>query len=300
MHLSPATMPETVSLEISYAHCRAAARSAARNFYYGFRLLPAAKRDALCALYAFMRGVDDISDEPGELACKRERLAERRAQLDRVLMGHVDGNAIWPAFRHTVTHYGIPTRYLHDLISGAEMDLTTYRYETFQNLREYSYRVAGTVGLSCVSVFGFTDAKAVDLAERLGIAFQLTNVLRDVAADFKMGRVYLPQEDFRRFGCSEEDLQRLPQSAALREMIHFEARRTRQFYREGMGLMPLVSKDSQAALWALARIYFRILEKIEARNYDVLSGPPARLSAAQKLWILGKAQLGLRDSRHVA
>jgi phytoene/squalene synthetase len=148
-------MPEPVLLSDSFAYCRRTARTAARNFYYGFRLLPAEKRDALCALYTFMRGVDDISDEPGDIAAKTKGLAQCRAQMDRALAGDFDSDPVWPAFREVMARYRIPTRYLHDLISGAEMDLTVTRYETFDRLREYCYRVAGTVGLCCLCVFGY-------------------------------------------------------------------------------------------------------------------------------------------------
>ncbi len=161
-------MPEPVLLSDSFAYCRRTARSAARNFYYGFRLLPAEKRDALCALYTFMRGVDDISDEPGDVAAKTRGLAQCRAQMDRALAGEFDSDPVWPAFREVMSRYQIPTRYLHDLISGAEMDLTVSRYETFDRLREYCYRVAGTVGLCCLHVFGFSDPQAPELAETSG------------------------------------------------------------------------------------------------------------------------------------
>ena len=289
-------MPENLGLPVSYAYCRGIARAAARNFYYGFLLLPGGKRNALCALYAFMRDVDDIADSPGELPEKRRKLAERRAAMDRALAGDHDDNPMWPAFRHTVTHYGIPPRYLHDLISGAEMDLTVHSYETFDRLREYCYRVAGTVGLCCLSVFGFNDPRAPELAEKLGIAFQLTNILRDLPRDFRMGRIYLPQEDLQRFGCSREMLSReSSDDPAFQNLMRFEADRAWQFYGDGWPLLSLVSEDSRGALWALARIYSGILAKIETRNYDVLSPPPAGLCAAEKIWILARARLGWRS-----
>ncbi|HEV2488590.1 MAG TPA: phytoene/squalene synthase family protein [Candidatus Acidoferrales bacterium] len=285
-------MPENTLVSASYLYCRQIARAAARNFYYGFLLLPAPKRDALCALYAFMRHVDDISDEPGALEDKQRRLRELRAEMDRALSGNSAGESFWPAFCHTATAYNIPPRYLHDLISGAEMDLTISSYETFDALREYCYRVAGAVGLCCVHVFGFSDPHAPELAERLGIAFQLTNILRDLPRDYAMGRVYLPREDFLKFGCDPREIEQKQISAALASLVRFESERAWQFYREGWKLLGLVSDDSRAALWALARIYSGILEKIEARNYSVLAPPPARLSTAEKIWILVRARLG--------
>jgi 15-cis-phytoene synthase len=289
-------MPDPAALESSYAHCRKIARSAARNFYYGFLLLPSPKRDALCALYAFMRHVDDISDEPGALEAKQRGLRELRAQMDRALSGVADPNPMWPAFCHAVATHGIPPRYLHDVISGAEMDLTISSYETFDALREYCYRVAGAVGLCCLHVFGFSDPHAPELAERLGIAFQLTNILRDLPKDYAMGRVYLPREDFRKFACEPQTIGENRLSPELASLIRFEAARAWQLYQEGWKLLDLVSADSRAALWALARIYSGILEKIEARNYAVLAQPPAHLSTAEKVWILLRARLGWIES----
>ncbi len=285
-------MAEMASLSASYAHCRSVARASARNFYYGFLLLPAARRDALCALYAFMRRVDDISDTPGDVPMKQRCLAAWRAEMDRALAGETGGDPIWSAFRHTAETYGIPPRYFHDVISGAEMDLSVASYATFDRLREYCYRVAGAVGLSCLYVFGFSDPRAPDRAEKLGIAFQLTNILRDLPRDFEMGRVYLPQEDLARFGCSAQELARRTGSAAFHQLMRFEAERAWRFYEEGWELVPLVSADSRAALWALAQIYSGILGEIEARDYDVFSSPRAGLSTPAKLWILLRARLG--------
>ena len=292
-------MPEKISVAASYDYCRSLARSAARNFYYGFRLLPAAKRDALCALYAFMRGVDDISDEPGEIAAKQRGLADRRAEMDRALAGEASASPLWPAFRDAIERYNVPSRYLHDLISGAEMDLTVSVYETFDRLREYCYRVAGTVGLCCVHVFGFAEPRAPELAERLGIAFQLPNILRDVPKDFAMGRIYLPLDDMARFNCDARDLRQANASARFADLIRFQAERAWKLYAEGWALLDLVEGDSRAALWAMARIYSGILEKIELRRYDVLASPAARLSSAEKVWILARARLGWRDPHYV-
>ncbi len=292
-------MRERISVAASYEHCRILARSAARNFYYGFLLLPPAKRDALCALYAFMRGVDDISDEPGDLGDKQRGLAERRAEMDHALAGETSASPVWPAFRDTVERYEIPSRYLHDLISGAEMDLTVTVYETFDRLREYCYRVAGTVGLCCVHVFGFSEPRAPELAERLGIAFQLTNILRDVSKDFAMGRIYLPLDDMAKFGCDTRDLRQANAAPHFADLVRFEADRAWRFYSEGWALLDLVEDDSRAALWAMARIYAGILEKIELRRYNVLAPPPARLSSSEKVWILARARLGWRDPHYV-
>jgi 15-cis-phytoene synthase len=285
-------MPEGVSLAESYANAKRVAKAQARNFYYGFRLLPAEKHAALCALYAFMRWVDDISDDPGDSAAKGEGLALARDAVERAARGDGSGPVFLPALADTISRYRIPRGYLDELIAGAEMDLHGAAYRTFDDLRLYCHRVAGIVGQCCVHVFGFQDARALELADRLGLAFQLTNILRDVAQDYALGRVYLPQEDLERFGCARESLPVAPPREAARELVRFEAERARGFYEEGAALLPLVGEDSRAALWALARIYGGLLGKMEARNYDV-TGARVGLSAAEKTWILLRARFGL-------
>jgi squalene synthase HpnC/squalene synthase HpnD len=275
----------------SYADCREVARAAASNFYYAFYLLPRPKRDALCALYAFMRLVDDVSDTPGDLAEKRKGLARWRAALDAAVAGDTSAHAVLPALADTLERFQIPPRYFHDLISGAEMDLTVGAYATFDRLREYCYRVAGTVGLTCLHVFGFTDPRAPDRAESLGIAFQITNILRDVRRDLEIGRVYLPQEDLERFGCTPGELMGETITPNLRALMEFESARAWSFYREGEPLVRLVDRDSRAALWALVRTYSGLLHRIEARNYDVFS-TRARLTTAEKAGILVRAKFG--------
>src|SRR5215468_2047641 len=227
-------MPNGTELAASYEHCRNLAWAAARNFYYGFALLPAAKRDALCALYAFMRRADDISDSDGATQDKSEGLKAWRKALDQALEGKYNGSQLLPAFHHTVQHYRIPAKYFHDLMSGAEMDLEKKTYATFEDLSRYCYCVAGTVGLCCVHVFGFQDRAALDLAPKLGTAFQLTNILRDVAEDFGMGRVYLPREDLERFGCTQQDLGKRVASRGFVQLMRFEADRAWEFYEEGV------------------------------------------------------------------
>ena len=282
----------------SYARCRQVARASASNFYYAFFMLPSAKRDALCALYAFMRLVDDVSDTVGSGADKQRGLARWRAALDAAVAGDVSGHPILPAFADTMKRFQIPPRYFHDLISGAEMDLTVGDYPTFDRLREYCYRVAGTVGLTCLHVFGFQDPHAPDLAEKLGIAFQLTNILRDVPKDYEMGRVYLPLEDLAQFGVRPEQFARGPVAPELRGLLEFETARAWGFYREGVELIPLVHEDARAALWALARIYSSLLRRIEARGYDVFS-ERVRLSTPGKTGILLRARLGWYSQHNV-
>jgi 15-cis-phytoene synthase len=289
-------MPNATELAASYEHCRNLAWAAARNFYYGFALLPSAKRDALCALYAFMRRADDISDSEGEVKEKGKGLRAWRNALDQALQGNYNNNQLLIAFHDTIERYNIPPQYFHDLMSGTEMDLDIRTYETFEDLSRYCYCVAGTVGLCCVHVFGFSDRKALELAPKLGIAFQLTNILRDIAEDYSMGRIYLPQEDLRRFGCSAQDLSRAVASPAFVQLMRFEADRAWGLYDEGVELLQLISRDSQAALWTLMRIYSGILAKIESIHYDVLAQPHPGLSRLAKAWIMVRAGAGLWKS----
>jgi squalene synthase HpnC/squalene synthase HpnD len=279
--------PEPQSVIASYAECNRIARAARSSFYLAFFGLPKPKRNALCALYAFMRLVDDVSDEPGDVESKRRGLASWRALLDEAAAGRTTGHAILPALADTITRFEIPTRYFHDLILGAEMDLTVASYATFDRLSEYCYRVAGTVGLTCLHVFGFRDPRAPDLAERLGLAFQLTNILRDVQSDYELGRVYLPLEDLARFGVREQDL-RGPLIPQLRGLLEFAAEHAWRLYEEGAPLVAQVDPDSRATLWALIRTYSSLLARIEERGFDVFSSRVS-LSSAEKIQFLLKA-----------
>ena len=268
----------------SYAECARIARESRSSFYLAFFGLRKEKRNALCALYAFMRLVDNVSDEPGDLESKRNGLARWRAMLDDAIAGRATASPILPALADTITRFEIPSRYFHDLILGAEMDLTVSSYATFDRLSEYCYRVAGTVGLTCLHVFGFRDPKAPELAERLGLAFQLTNIIRDVRSDFDMGRTYLPAEDLERFGVSDSQLSG-PLTPQIRDLLEFEADRAWEFYQQGAALVRRVDGDSHATLWALIRTYSSLLERIEERDFDVFSSRIS-LSSAEKIQYL--------------
>jgi len=276
------SVPHGVRLvDSSYAECNRIARAAHSSFYLAFFGLPKPKRNALCALYAFMRLVDNVSDEPGDIESKRRELAHWRALLDEVAAGRTIGHAILPALQDAIARFDIPARYFHDLILGAEMDLTVVSYATFDRLSEYCYRVAGTVGLTCLQVFDFRDPKAPDLAERLGLAFQLTNIIRDVRSDFEIGRVYIPQEDLERFGCRPADLGG-PLTLRLRELLAHQAERAWRFYEEGAPLVERVDGDSRATLRALVRTYSSLLARIEESGFDVFASRVS-LSRAEKL-----------------
>jgi len=310
-----ATPLSSESIEASYEACHSIARASGSNFYYAFFLLPKPKRDALAALYAFMRLVDDVSDEDQGLLAKQRGLAKWRAALDEAATGHsqvFDGTAVkplpseasygeaevLPALVDTMHRYKMPARYLHDLISGAEMDLTVQTYPTFDRLREYCYRVAGTVGLTCTHVFGFSDARALDLAEKLGLAFQLTNIIRDVHEDHKLGRVYLPEEDLQRYGVSPEDFDRNEATLGIRELLRFEAERAWQLYEEGSALLGLIDADSRGALWLLVHTYSALLARIEFLDFAVF-GERVRLPKAEKMMFVAKARFGRHTEENI-
>ncbi len=299
----------------SYAECHRIARGARSNFYYAFYLLPKPKRDALAALYAFMRLVDDVADVGENLEATQRGLAKWRAAFDEGVTGHsqiFDGTAVKPLEEHIygerevlpalidvlMCRYNMPARYLHDLISGAEMDLTVKSYPTFDRLREYCYRVAGTVGLTCTHVFGYRDPRALDLAERLGLAFQLTNIIRDVREDAALGRVYIPDEDLARYGVAPDDFSRSEATLGVRELLRFEADRAWPIYEECSELLDLVDEDSRGALWLLVRTYSALLARIESVDFAVF-GERVRLSKAEKMTLLARARFGRHDRNNV-
>jgi 15-cis-phytoene synthase len=280
----------------SYKACENIARKRARNFYYAFTVLPKAKRQAICAMYAFMRYCDDISDQEGTQLSKTDALSKWRGALDAALQGEYGRSRILPAFHHTVRKFGIPANYFHELIDGAEMDLTINRYQTFDDLYRYCYKVSSVVGLVCIHIFGFRDDSAKDYAERCGIAFQLTNILRDVKEDAGRNRIYLPLEDLAKFGCSEEDILNGVVDSRFRDLMRFEVTRARDFYDQGMPLVRLVDATSRAGLTAMIGIYSTLLNKIEAKDYDVFSRRIA-LSTAEKLAIAARSVSWPRSNR---
>lgn len=274
-------------LAASYKSAEAVARSRS-NFYYSFIVLPAHKRRAFCAVYAFMRYCDDISDGSDGCEKKSAMLREWRSQLDAAFAGTLQGNPILPAFRDTVAGFSIPTEYFHWLIDGAEMDLNISRYETFDDLYTYCFKVASAVGLVCLQIFGFKDPEARKYAEQCGIAFQLTNILRDLKEDAERERIYLPAEDFRKFGYSPEELRKGTVNEPFRKLMRFETERAREYYAAARKLIPLVEPDSRPALWAMIQIYERILDTIVQRDFDVFS-VPVRLPSTRKISIALKA-----------
>lgn len=277
-----------ITLEQSYAYCRAVAKTRAKNFYYSFVLLEAGQKNAMCAVYAFMRYCDDLSDEPGATQAAMDRW---RAALVDALAGKFDENPCWPAFVDTVSRFRIPHEYFFQMIEGVASDLKPRAIETFPELYEYCYRVASVVGLTTVHIFGFTDPAALPLAEKCGIAFQLTNILRDVREDAGLGRVYIPAEDMRRFGVTLDDLMNARRTEQFGRLMEFETARARGYYRESAPLLNMIQPKAHASMWALISIYSTLLDRIAESQYDVLVRRIS-LSAVDKLLIVGRAALG--------
>jgi len=271
-----------VSLEASYAFCERIARTRARNFYYSFLLLSREQRNAMCAIYAFMRYCDDISEGDG---ASREGIERWRRDLDLALAGQYAENPLWPAFHDTVTRYQIPHEYFYEMIEGVSSDLEQRQIQTFDELYRYCYQVASVVGLTILHIFGFESPEAPALAEKFGIAFQLTNILRDVREDLENGRVYIPAEDMLRFGAH---LEKRDQNFA--RLMSFEAARARRYYDESRPLIELVHARSRPSLGAIIEIYRRLLDRIERSNFDVLE-KRIRVPAWEKLGILASARL---------
>ncbi len=286
-----------LQLTTAYSVCRHIARSSAKNFYYGFMLLPARKRNALSAVYAFMRHADDLSDDPGmTLPERRLKLTEFIDSYRRSLESGRTDDPVFLALRDSQQRYSIPMELLEQLVAGTGMDVCEGSgqngdprvvYSSFDELYKYCYHVASVVGLVCIRIFGYRDPVAEQYAEHLGIAFQLTNILRDVKEDAAMARVYLPQQDLERFGVTAAELGSGLPMEKLRPLLAFEAARAREFYVNAERLLPLIDEVSQPALWAMVEIYRGILDRIELRQFDVYS-ERVRLSLGDKLKILVK------------
>ena len=275
-------------LDESYAWCRRIARSRAKNFYYSFVLLSPEQKNAMCAVYAFMRYCDDLSDEPGATEAPIDRWRDALAQA---LQGRFNAHPLWPAFHDAVRRFSIPPGYFFEMIDGVRSDLNARRMETFEELYRYCYQVASVVGMTTIHIFGFDSPEALPLAEKCGIAFQLTNILRDVREDAERGRIYLPSEDLERFQVPREALRDGNKSEAFVRLMQFEAARARAYYDESRPLISLVHARSRSSLWALIEIYSQLLKRIVETNYDVLA---RRVSVPkwEKMWIVLRATAG--------
>jgi phytoene synthase len=289
-------------LSHAYAVCRGVARRAAKNFYYGFLVLPSEKRNALSAVYAFMRHADDISDDTTlDLPLKKQKLTEWLQAARQVFAGQPTDDPVLMALADAQRKFKIPTDLFEKLVYGTSLDLEippasgelpAILCNTFEDLKQYCYYVASVVGLVCIHIFGYDDKKAEILAEDCGLAFQLTNIIRDVKEDAAMGRIYIPEIDLALVGLNATNFSAsaLADPAAaqqLRPALEYEADRARKFYDSGKWLIELVHEDSRGALWVLVEIYSRLLKKITDRNYDVFT-ERVSLSTWEKLRVLAR------------
>jgi phytoene synthase len=279
------TQPKTRGeIQAAYEVCRGIARREAKNFYYAFLALPAEKSNAMCAIYAFMRRADDIADdESASIEARRENLQQWLDAWQTARAGGATSDPVFIALRDTQGRFEISDTLLEQLVQGVAMDLASEKklgasvqtYQTFDELYRYCYLVASVVGLVCIRVFGYNDAAAEKLAEETGIAFQLTNILRDVKEDAERGRVYLPLDDLKHFSVSLESILSHPAghkpNLNQRELLEFEADRSVKYYESAEKLIPLIDADSRPALRVLVSIYRELLNRIIAADYDVFT-----------------------------
>jgi phytoene synthase len=286
----------TVTLADSNLHCHEVTRTRARNFYYGMKLTPEPKRTAMYAVYAWMRLADDLADEAGDDDAKAARLDQFRTETFAVLDGREPPlDPVWPAIKRTVEHFEIPRQYLHDMIDGQLMDMAKRRYRTFEELYDYCYKVASVVGLTCIQIWGFDGKDETrQLAEWRGIAFQLTNILRDVLEDAQRDRVYLPAEDYGIFEVNPTMFELAKSNDAL-VGIHKNIERAADYYRKSQPLDELIDSDGRACLWAMTKIYHGLFKKIQRQPSVVLSGRRVRLASVHKAWIAMRAKW-MKDS----
>ena len=268
------------------------------NFYYSFLVLPARKRQAIVAVWDFCRAVDDAVDNAaaGDAASADRELARWRRELDACFEGGQPETPQGRALAPLIPRFNLEKRHFERLIEGVEMDVRPRRYETFQDLYEYCIRVASAVGLICLDIFGAPTAAAGEYATNLGVALQLTNILRDVPTDLARGRVYIPVEDFRAHRCTENDLHREAsrqgngiQSAQVKALLEYQARRAREYYARAARLLPAGDARSLVAAEIMGAIYQAILRRIEMRNYDVFREVariprPYRAVIAARVW----------------
>ncbi len=273
------------ALDESFAWCKNLTKRTAGNFYFSFLTLPGHQLRDMCVLYAFMRVTDDLGDDLTlSVESRRRALENWQAELKSALEGEAVVHPVFPALRDLVRRREIPPEYLQAVIRGVEMDLCPVGFETFAELSDYCYHVAGAVGLCCISVWGFDGEEALPLAVDCGTAFQLTNILRDLGEDAAMGRVYLPREDLERFGYHPADIEAQRRDDRFRELMQFEIARARDYYDRAEPLFHHLNATGRPIYAAMLRIYGGLLDEIERRDYDIYS-QRVRLPRWRKLWI---------------
>jgi 15-cis-phytoene synthase len=287
------------SLSVSHAqaYCTALTKKSGSNFYYSFLFLPRKRRAAMYTVYAFCKEVDNAVDEPPAGSNPQEELRRWRAELEAAYRGTPTFPVTISLAEH-VRQLSIPQAYFEELIKGVEMDLAASRYTSFQDLSVYCYRVASVVGLICLHVFGPTSARAQDYAVNLGMAFQLTNILRDIGTDAAQGRIYLPQEDLEKFGCTDQAILQRQENTELRTLLHFEAARAREYYAKAQAAFEALPAQDQRSLTVseiMRAVYFRILQKLERPKHQIF-GPRARLATTHRLAVAAGVWIRSRSS----
>ena len=287
----------TSQLEMAYDHCQRVAREQAKNFYYAFRTLPTRKRRAIYAAYAFCRLCDDIADEDMPMEEKRRQFSETRTLLMKSLErngSQTENDTLPPEFAalsDATATFGIPHHYYTEVIEGVESDLVKTRFETFEELKAYCYQVASVVGLICIEVFGYKDEAAREYAIDMGIAMQLTNILRDIKEDAERDRIYIPLDEMARFGYSEDDLKQGVMDERFRKLMALQVNRARDYYQRSQKLFPLLDAGARACPKVLHVAYRSILDRIDASGYDVFSRRIG-LSKLDKILITGRLWAG--------
>ncbi len=279
------------------AYCTAYTKKSGSNFYYSFLFLPKAKRDAMYTVYAFCKAVDSAVDEPAPGSNPKDELKRWREELDAVYSG-IPTTPIMVSLAYHVKTLGIPKAYFEELIKGVEMDLFNNRYITFDELSLYCYRVASVVGLICLHIFGVTSARAQDYAVALGMAFQLTNILRDVGTDAAGRRIYLPLDDLQKWNYPEKAMLNLSYSAEFRALMEYEASRAHHYYKRADAALKELPPHERRALTVaeiMRGIYSQILDRIERSNYQVF-GPRISLTTTQRVVIALRVWLRSRFS----
>ncbi|MFB6291497.1 MAG: presqualene diphosphate synthase HpnD [Candidatus Bipolaricaulia bacterium] len=262
-------------------YCRRITRERAKNFYWAILTLPQDKRSAVYTIYTFARRCDDIADSSWKLSKKEEHLERVKGNLNQLYEGNPSGK-LYEALERTVTEYEIPRTYFTQLVQGVEMDLTKERYSTFKDLKIYCFRVASVVGLMLIEIFGYTDSKAKKYAIDLGLGMQLTNIIRDVAEDYRRGRIYIPEEDLEKFNCDFSEVDSQGINRQFRKLMDFEATRAREFFQSGKKLFPLLSRRARACPAGLYGVYNKLLKEMEASGWKVWN-ERARLSTVRKV-----------------
>ena len=275
--------PSDKQIELAYKECARMTRSASSNFYIGGLVLPNELRHAAFATYAFCRLCDDIVDEPTVGQDPGTELDVVQVALDDASKTRYAESPIFVALEHAIDRFSLDKKNFSDVIDGCRMDIGINRYESFDDLRVYCRRVASAVGIICISIFGHTGRTAIEYADDLGIAFQLTNILRDIQEDYANGRVYLPQDELRNFGVLESEFAGEQRSENFREMMRFQLERARRYYESGERVIPLAIRGRQC-IELMSGFYSRILQKIEESDADVLS-QRVSLTTAEKISI---------------